>query len=60
MAYKLRRDPHLDQAIDAGWRFLKYRHLRWLLVNQILSREVLDDELERDPLTYTAPQMRFL
>jgi len=60
VAYKLRRDPHLDQAIDAGWRFLKYRHLRWLLVNQILSREVLDDELERDPLTYTAPQMRFL
>lgn len=60
IAYKLRHDPRLSQAIQHGYRFLKFRHLRALLdrVTGTLSPEALDEQLNADPLTYTAPQMR--
>jgi hypothetical protein len=58
VAYKLRRDPHLAQAVAAGWRFVKYRHLRYLLETPLLTPATLDDLLAQDPLTFAASQMR--
>lgn len=60
VAYKLRCNPFLEQEIDKGWRFLKYRHLRWLVENPVISYESFDQQLSMDPLTYTASQMRLL
>ena len=63
VSYKLRRDPRLARLCDAsqgGWRFIKFRHLRWLEGNPLLSRENFDEQLTLDPLTYTTPQLRLL
>ena len=48
----------LDKIAPTGWRFLKFRHLRQILDNLLLTRLNLDELLAQDPLTYTAPQMR--
>ena len=63
-AYKLRRDARLSQAIGQGWRFLKFRHLRWLLERYAdeavypPSAELLEEQFNADPLTYDEPQLR--
>jgi hypothetical protein len=59
-AYKLRSDAHLRQEIGKGWRFVKYRSLRKLLEDQQLTRQNLDEQMELDPLTYSATQIRLL
>jgi hypothetical protein len=58
--YKLRSDPRLQRAVDEGWRFLKFRRLRQIAKNPMLSRENLDEQLAVDPLTYTEPQIPLL
>jgi hypothetical protein len=58
--YKLRRDPRLARLASAGWRFLKFRHLRALLENPTLTIENLDEQLALDPLTESIEQMRLL
>jgi hypothetical protein len=60
--YKLNRDPRLLEPTQkpGGWQFIKFRHLRWLLENPLLSRESLAESLALDPLTYTTPQLRLL
>jgi hypothetical protein len=63
VAYKLRRDPRLSRLCDAsqgGWRFLKFRHLRWLEANPLLNCDNLDEQFALDPLTYSTPQLRLL
>jgi hypothetical protein len=63
VAYKLQKDPRLADQIaphGARWRFLKFRHLRWLYDNPLLTSKNLDEQLNLDPLTYTAPQLRLL
>lgn len=64
--YKIQHDPRLnrlcmpdEQTQQPGWRFLKMRHLRWLLDNASQSQN-FDDLLSLDPLTFSAPQTRFL
>jgi hypothetical protein len=71
--YKIRRDPRLAQVClvqesdqlssqteKRGWRFLKSRHVRWLLDNYSLLQQPLEKLIERDPLTFSAPQIRLL
>jgi hypothetical protein len=60
IACKLKRDPRLQQAIEQGARFLKFRHLRALLDRppDALTLATLDEHLAADPLTETTPQMR--
>lgn len=48
--YKIERDPRLKQALDAGWRLVKFRHLRRLAGNQALTLESFLDLLDLDPL----------
>jgi hypothetical protein len=56
--FKLRRDPRLRQAIDQGWSFVKFRHLRRLVESPVLNRQNLAEMLTLDPLTDAPPQMR--
>ena len=58
LAYKLQRDPRLRQAVDNGWRVIKYRQVRLLAYNPALSPSSLENLLEDDFLTYDAPQLR--
>lgn len=60
VAYKLRHDPRLAQAVEGRWRFLKFRLLRRLAEIPLLTRETLDEQFSLDPLTYESPQMRLL
>jgi hypothetical protein len=58
VVYKQRCDPRMGQIAESGWRFLKFRHLRWLLETPLLLQDNFDEQLNADPLTYTAPQQR--
>jgi hypothetical protein len=60
LLYKFRKNFHLNQIIDQGWRFLKFRHLRHLLDSPTLNRQNLEFELDLDPLTETPAQLRLL
>lgn len=60
VAYKLEHDPLLKAKVEAGWLFLKYRHLRQLLENPGLTPLNVAEQMKLDPLTHTAPQIRML
>ena len=59
-AFKLGADPRLNAAAQSGWRFIKYRQLRWLAENPSLSPETFDELLNLDSLSYDAAQLRLL
>jgi hypothetical protein len=58
VVYKLRRDPRLNQLAQTGWRFLKFRHVRWLVESPVLTEDNFNEQLNADPLTYSASQQR--
>lgn len=58
--YKQQHDPRLEYALQRGWRFLKFRHLRSLAENPVLNQENFPELLNLDPLTYDAPQLHLL
>lgn len=66
IAYKINRDPRLGEKIKIDsestgeWRFLKFRHLRWILENPLLISNNFNEQLDLDPLTFTTPQLRLL
>lgn len=49
LSLKMRRDPHLNQAIESGWRVLKYRHLRQLASRRGLTLNLWEELLDGDP-----------
>ena len=55
LAYKLKRDPRLAEAVASGWRFLKFRHLRDLAKRADLSPAMLEEELSEDPPILESP-----
>jgi hypothetical protein len=58
--FKMERDPRLEQEINRGWRFLKYRSVRRLWENTGLERENLADQIALDPISIDDPQMPLL
>jgi hypothetical protein len=61
--YKLIRDPRLSKAFNSlqgNWHFVKFRHLKSLAENPLLTRENFDQLLKLDPLTYSTPQLRLI
>ena len=57
---KIERDPRLQQAVQDGWRFIKYRHVRRLAENLSLTHESFAELLDLDPLTMDAMQAPLL
>jgi hypothetical protein len=48
---KLQRDPRLVRAVEAGgWQFIKFRHVRRLVVEEELDRHALKTVLGLDPI----------
>ena len=60
LGYKLQKDAHLRNAAEFKWQFLKYRNLRRLSENTLLTRDNLQHYLALDPLANTDPQMTFI
>jgi hypothetical protein len=60
VAYKLRHDARINNALDQGWRIIKFRLIRRLAETPLLSNENIDEQLALDPLMDDAPQMRLL
>ena len=58
VAYKLQQDPRLRQSMEEGWRFVKFRQVRWLAHNPSVTRASLDSLLTQDSLTFETPQLR--
>ncbi len=56
IAYRLREDPRLAGALESGWRFLKFRHLRRLAAIENLTRELWRNMLDSDPMLWDAPE----
>jgi hypothetical protein len=58
--YKLRRNILLRRAVGDGWRFLKFRHIRRLLEDPLLSPANLDERMGLDPLGAKEDQVPYL
>lgn len=58
--YKLRRDQRLRAVLGQGWRFVKFRQVRWLAENESLRRDNFEELLELDPLSNRDPQLPLL
>jgi hypothetical protein len=56
LLFKRRRDPRLDHLLNE-WKFVKFRHLRALSANTMITRENIDDQMTADQLTYEAAQL---
>jgi len=60
VACKLNNNYILRETISADWKFIKFRHLRYLVDNPMLMLENFEEQLTLDPLTYSEPQIRLL
>jgi len=58
--YKKRNNPYLSEILNRGWRFMKFRHVHYLLDSPLLTRENLIENLDLDPLTIDTSQLRLL
>ncbi len=56
-AYKIRRDPRLPIALEAGRRLIKFRHLRRLAQDPTLTADSFATLLSSDPLDNEAGQL---
>ncbi|MGB4595783.1 MAG: hypothetical protein WBI14_07735 [Anaerolineaceae bacterium] len=57
LSYKLKRDPNLESLITKDWHFVKFRHLRNLIDNPLLSRELFASQIIGDPPEHRASQL---
>jgi hypothetical protein len=58
--FKLRRDPHLAAFVERSWRLVKFRHVRRMAEDPLLTRQNFPTAVERDPVTNRDPQMSLL
>lgn len=57
--YKIKRNVRLSKAVENGWGFLKFRHLRNLLAEQRLGPNNINDWLKMDPLKAREDELPF-
>lgn len=60
ITYKTRKDPRLKLAVEAGLRFLKFRHLRRLAGDKQMTRTKFIHQIALDPLENKDPQLPLL
>jgi hypothetical protein len=60
LAYKKQRDPTLKERLDRDFLVVKFRLVRDLEVNPLLSRELFKDLIHADPPEYRASQLALL
>jgi len=57
VTYKMETNPLLRQAIEAGWRFIKFRQLRRIAHTSHLEQANINDLFALDPVSQSDPQM---
>lgn len=57
VAYKLKRDPNLRFLGGENWQLVKYRQVRNLAGNPLLSRELFTSQLSSDPPEFHSAQL---
>lgn len=57
VGYKLRNDPSLRELVGADWDFVKFRQLRNIARNPLLTRELFAAQLLGDQPEYRAGQL---
>lgn len=60
LAYKQQRDPILQKRLDREFLIVKFRLVRDLEANPLLSRELFKDQIHADPPEYRASQLALL
>jgi len=60
LAYKRQRDPILQKRLDRDFLIVKFRLVRDLAANPLLSRELFKDQIHADPPEYRASQLALL
>ena len=60
LAFKQQRDPVLDSKIRDNFLVVKFRLVRDLEVNPLLSRELFTEQMHADPPEYHASQLALL
>ncbi len=58
LIYKQQEDPRLKHAVAQGWNFLKFRQVRQMINNTLISRESLKTYFADDPLADVDPQLK--
>ena len=58
VSYKIQNDPRLVQAVQNGWKLVKFRYLRQLIRDPGLDRETWSSQLNGDPLDFRTIPMR--
>ncbi len=57
LAFKKQRDPALRNRLDRGFLVVKFRLIRDLSINPLLSRELFMEQINADPPEYQASQL---
>lgn len=57
LSFKLKRDPNLQHLVASDWHFVKFRHLRNLFENPLLSRELFVSQIIGDPPEHQSSQL---
>ena len=57
LTYKLRRDPHLQELCEESWHFIKFRQVRILGAEPLLTRESFPVKILEDPPEYQRSQL---
>ena len=55
LEYKLQHNPYLAEKVAAGWRIVKFRHIRRLAKRNDLTRAIWDNLINSDPPTWEQP-----
>lgn len=57
VTFKLEANPLLRQAVEAGWRFVKFRQLRRIALSGHVEQANIDGLFALDPVSQSDPQM---
>jgi hypothetical protein len=57
LAFKKQRDPVLKQTLDQDFLIVKFRLVRDLEANPLLSRDLFKEQISADPLEYRSSQL---
>ncbi|HVN56133.1 MAG TPA: hypothetical protein VMT46_17510 [Anaerolineaceae bacterium] len=58
VSYKIQNDPRLEQAVQKGWKLIKFRYLRQLIQDPGLNQETWLSQLNGDPLEFRTIPLR--
>ncbi|MEA4812905.1 MAG: hypothetical protein VB108_10090 [Anaerolineaceae bacterium] len=60
LAFKLKHDPNLQRMLTQDWQIIKFRQLRQLAENPLLTQQLFASQLLSDPPEYHTIQLKLL